>query len=125
MISSLGISIISLADTIGVSNDENITYLYTNLIKAYPHVEFGAHLHSNPATALDKIKSAYKAGCKRFDGAIRGFGGCPMAKDDLTGNIATELIVSYLQGQGLDLEINQLEMDNSIIASGAIFDHYH
>ncbi|MEQ8243104.1 hydroxymethylglutaryl-CoA lyase [Fulvivirga sp.] len=125
IISSLGISIISLADTIGVSNDENITYLYTNLIKAYPHVEFGAHLHSNPATALDKIKSAYKAGCKRFDGAIRGFGGCPMAKDDLTGNIATELIVSYLQGQGLDLEINQLEMDNSIIASGAIFDHYH
>ncbi|MEQ8474881.1 hydroxymethylglutaryl-CoA lyase [Fulvivirga sp.] len=125
IISSLGISIISLADTIGVSNDENITYLYTNLIKAYPHVEFGAHLHSNPATALDKIKSAYKAGCKRFDGAIRGFGGCPMAKDDLTGNIATELIVSYLQGQGLDLGINQLEMDNSIIASGAIFDHYH
>ncbi|MEQ9165243.1 MAG: hydroxymethylglutaryl-CoA lyase [Fulvivirga sp.] len=125
IISSLGIRIISLADTIGVSNDENITYLYTNLIKAYPHVEFGAHLHSNPATALDKIKSAYKAGCKRFDGAIRGFGGCPMAKDDLTGNIATELIVSYLQGQGLDLGINQLEMDNSIIASGAIFDHYH
>jgi hydroxymethylglutaryl-CoA lyase len=125
IISSLGIRIISLADTIGVSNDENITYLYTNLIKAYPHVEFGAHLHSNPATARDKIKSAYKAGCKRFDGAIRGFGGCPMAKDDLTGNIATELIVSYLQGQGLDLGINQLEMDNSIIASGAIFDHYH
>ncbi|MTI39352.1 hydroxymethylglutaryl-CoA lyase [Fulvivirga lutimaris] len=124
IISSLGVSIISLADTIGVSNDENITYLYTNLISAYPQVEFGAHLHSNPATAVDKIKSAYKAGCRRFDGAIRGFGGCPMAKDDLTGNIATELIVSYLSDQGLDLGMNKLEMDNSIMASGAIFDHY-
>lgn len=125
VLSSLGIKIISLADTIGVSNDENITYLYTNLIKAYPQIEFGAHLHSNPATALDKIKSAYKAGCRRFDGAIRGFGGCPMAKDDLTGNIATELIVSYLQDEGLDLGINKLEMDNSILASSVIFDHYH
>ena len=125
VLSSLGIKIISLADTIGVSNDENITYLYSNLIKAYPQVEFGAHLHSNPTTALDKIKSAYKAGCRRFDGAIRGFGGCPMAKDDLTGNIATELIVSYLKEQGLDVGINQLDMDNSIVASGAIFDYYH
>ncbi len=125
VLSSMGISIISLADTIGVSNDDNITYLYSNLIKAYTHVEFGAHLHSNPNTALDKIKSAYKAGCRRFDGAIRGFGGCPMAKDDLTGNIATEMIVSYFQDQGLDLGINRLEMDNSILASSAIFDHYH
>ena len=125
VLSSMGVSIISLADTIGVSNNDNITYLYSNLIKAYPHVEFGAHLHSNPNTALDKIKSAYKAGCRRFDGAIRGFGGCPMAKDDLTGNIATEMIVSYFQDQGLDLGINRLEMDNSILASSAIFDHYH
>ncbi len=125
ILSTMGIKIISLADTIGVSSEESITYLYSNLIKKYPDIEFGAHLHSNPKTAMGKIKFAYKAGCRRFDGAIRGFGGCPMAKDDLVGNIATEVIVSYLEKQSLDLGLKQLELENSIMASGAIFDHYH
>lgn len=125
ILSSMEISVISLADTIGVSDKDNITYLYTNLIKQYPHVEFGAHLHSNPTTATDKVRYAYEAGCRRFDGAIRGFGGCPMAKDDLVGNIATELIVSYLDSKNLDLGINKLEFDNSIMASSAVFDHFH
>ncbi len=125
ILSSMGISIISLADTIGVSDKENITYLYTNLIKEYPNVEFGAHLHSNPNSALDKVKFAYEAGCKRFDGAIRGFGGCPMAKDDLVGNIATELIISYLSTKTPELGLNQLQLDNSVMASSAIFDQYH
>ena len=124
VLSSMGIKIISLADTIGVSNKENITYLYSNLIKQYSDIEFGAHLHSNPNTATEKIKHAYEAGCRRFDGAIRGFGGCPMAKDDLVGNIATEMIVSYLESKNLDLGINKLEFDNSIMASSAVFDHY-
>jgi hydroxymethylglutaryl-CoA lyase len=125
ILSSMGISIISLADTIGVSDKENINYLYTNLIKEYPTVEFGAHLHSNPNTALDKVKAANDAGCRRFDGAIRGFGGCPMAKDDLVGNIATELIVSYLATKDYDLGLNQLQLDNAVMASSIIFDHYH
>lgn len=125
VLSSMGISIISLADTIGVSDQDNISYLYKNLIKDYPKIEFGAHLHSNPSTAKDKIKYAYLAGCQRFDGAIRGFGGCPMAKDDLTGNIATETIVSFLKSEGEELGLNQLELDNSIMASSAVFDHYN
>jgi hydroxymethylglutaryl-CoA lyase len=125
ILSTMGIKIISLADTIGVSNKENITYLYTNLIKDYPKIEFGAHLHSNPNSAVDKINAAYQAGCRRFDGAIRGFGGCPMAKDDLVGNIATEVIVTYLESKYPDLGLNTLELDNAIMASSSIFDHYH
>lgn len=124
ILSAMGIQIISLADTIGVSNKENITYLYSNLIHEFPLVEFGAHLHSNPNTAQEKIKYAYEAGCKRFDGAIRGFGGCPMAKDKLVGNIATELIVSYFKQKNIELGINALELDNSIMASASIFDYY-
>jgi hydroxymethylglutaryl-CoA lyase len=125
ILSTMDIKIISLADTIGVSNKENITYLYSNLIKDYPKIEFGAHLHSNPNSAIDKINAAYQAGCRRFDGAIRGFGGCPMAKDDLVGNIATELIVSYLESKNLELGLDKLELDNAIMASSSVFDHYH
>lgn len=97
ILNTLGIEIVSLADTIGVSTPEQITYLFTSLSKKFSHVELGAHLHSNPATAREKINAAYEAGCKRFDGAIKGFGGCPMAKDELVGNLATETILSYLQ----------------------------
>lgn len=118
---SIGIKIISLADTIGVSNPDNITYLYTHLVKEYPQVEFGAHLHSNPSTALEKIDSAYRAGCRRFDGAIRGYGGCPMAEDELVGNIATEGILSYFEKKNLELGINHAEFDLALSASSAIF----
>lgn len=118
---SIGIKIISLADTIGVSNPDNITYLYTHLVKEYPQVEFGAHLHSNPSTALEKIDSAYRAGCRRFDGAIRGYGGCPMAEDELVGNIATEGILSYFEKKNLELGINRAEFDLALSASSAIF----
>lgn len=91
-----GIEIFSLADTIGVSNPESIDYLYKNLINDYPELEIGVHLHSNPASAQEKIKAAYNAGCKRIDSAIRGFGGCPMAKDDLVGNISTEEVLALI-----------------------------
>lgn len=94
---TLGVKIISLADTIGVSTPEQITYLFTTLSKQFPSVELGAHLHSNPRSAREKIEAAFKAGCKRFDGAIKGFGGCPMAKDELVGNLATETILNYLK----------------------------
>lgn len=116
-----GINIISLADTIGVSNRENIDSLFTYLINKYPVVEFGAHLHSNPATALEKIKAAYGAGCRRFDGAIMGYGGCPMAKDDLVGNMATEAIVSYLKDNGADFKLNMEEFNKSIAQAALVF----
>jgi len=96
----MGIQIIALADTIGVANPESIRYLFGHLIPAFPSVEFGAHFHTTPDTWLEKIDAAYKAGCMRYDGAIMGFGGCPMAKDDLVGNMATENILQYFENQG-------------------------
>jgi hydroxymethylglutaryl-CoA lyase len=89
----LDIKIFSLSDTIGVSNPHNISYLFKNLIPTYPTIEFGAHLHTTPNTWFEKIDAAYISGCRRFDGAIKGFGGCPMAKDELTGNMATENVL--------------------------------
>jgi len=124
ILASMGIEIISLADTIGVSNEENITYLYENLIKQYPKVEFGAHLHSNPATAIEKISAAYAAGCRRFDGAINGYGGCPMAKDELVGNIATETIISYFENKNLELGIDSEKLAQSMKTASAIFTRY-
>jgi len=91
----LGIKIFSLSDTIGVSTPESISYLFSNLIPAYTDLTFGAHLHTQPHNWKEKIQSAYDSGCRRFDGAIRGYGGCPMATDDLTGNMPTEQMVNY------------------------------
>lgn len=99
----VGVNILALSDTIGVSNPTNITELFTGLIKELPKVEFGAHLHSTPDTVLEKVDAAYNAGCRRFDGAIKGFGGCPMAKDDLTGNMPTEEMLLYFESKKLVL----------------------
>lgn len=92
----LGIEILALSDTIGTSEGESIRSLFSTLIPELPNVTFGAHLHTTPFSWKEKVDAAYKAGCRRFDGAIKGFGGCPMAADELTGNMATENILSYL-----------------------------
>lgn len=94
-LSRMGVKILSLSDTIGSSSYEVIAYLFSNLIPAYSQVEFGAHLHTTPDTWHEKVNAAFKAGCNRFDGAIKGYGGCPMAKDELTGNMPTEKLLSY------------------------------
>ena len=98
-LASMGITILQLSDTIGVSTPESINYLFSNLIPQYPNVEIGAHLHTTPTTWMEKIEAAFKAGCIRYDGAIRGYGGCPMAKDDLTGNMPTENMAWYFKKQ--------------------------
>jgi hydroxymethylglutaryl-CoA lyase len=119
-LAKMGITILSLSDTIGVSNSESIAYLFSNLIPAYPTIEFGAHLHTTPDTWYEKVHAAYSNGCRRFDAAMRGFGGCPMAKDKLTGNMATENIRYYLEKNqithGLNTSIfNQaMEMVNDV-----------
>lgn len=92
---SLGVKILSLSDTIGSSNKTIIKEVFSKLIPRYPEIEFGAHLHTTPTTWHEKVDAAYQAGCHRFDGAIQGYGGCPMAKDDLTGNMPTEKLLSY------------------------------
>ncbi|MBX2966394.1 MAG: hydroxymethylglutaryl-CoA lyase [Cyclobacteriaceae bacterium] len=121
ILNTLGVGVISLADTIGAATPENITYLFTRLTERFPALELGVHLHSTPHTALEKIEAAYKAGCKRFDGAIKGFGGCPMAKDDLVGNLATEKILEYLSSQDALPAINHEAFQKSLVLADEIF----
>jgi len=120
-----GVKIISLSDTIGTSNPESINYLFSNLIKELPAVEFGAHLHTTPSSWREKIDSAYKAGCQRFDGAIKGYGGCPMAKDELTGNMATENIVRYLEDNKVPLNIDKDKLAEVLLSTAKVFEQHH
>jgi len=99
-LAALGVRVVALSDTIGVSTPALITPLFEELIPAFPQIEFGAHLHTTPGTWLEKVQAAYQAGCRRFDGALGGIGGCPMAADVLTGNLATENLVAFLEGVG-------------------------
>lgn len=115
------IEIISLADTIGASNPQNISALFSTVIKEFEHIEFGVHLHSDLDTSTSKIDAAYKAGCRRFDGALNGFGGCPMADDTLVGNIATETILRYMDLYKLDLKIDQTALNNAINMAPQVF----
>ncbi|MBI3218131.1 MAG: hydroxymethylglutaryl-CoA lyase [Bacteroidetes bacterium] len=123
VLANLQVKVISLADTIGVSQPTQINYLFTTLSKRFPEIEFGAHLHSNPATAVQKIEAAYLAGCKRFDGAIKGFGGCPMAEDELVGNLATETILSYLDQQSAAPELDREALQKAMIMADSVFPH--
>jgi len=120
-LSELGVSIISLSDTIGVASGETISYLFSNLIPRYPTIEFGAHMHTHPAHWHEKVDAAYRAGCRRFDGALKGFGGCPMAKDELTGNMPTEKLLSYFTAEKVSTGINSLRFETAYNEAMRIF----
>ena len=120
-LSKMGVKILSLSDTVGSSTPEIIDYLFSNLIPAYPIIEFGAHLHTTPTSWFEKVDAAYKAGCNRFDGAIMGYGGCPMAKDDLTGNMPTEKLISYFNQQKADTNINAMSFESAYNEALKIF----
>ena len=120
----MGVEILSLSDTIGSSKSQSISYLFSNLIPAYPSVEFGAHLHTHPDTWHEKVEAAYAAGCRRFDGAIQGFGGCPMAKDELTGNMPTEKLLSYFNTKKIHTNIDVLAFESAHNAASALFSNY-
>ncbi|MGA9269032.1 MAG: hydroxymethylglutaryl-CoA lyase [Lutimonas sp.] len=120
-LSELGVSIISLSDTIGVASGETISYLFSNLMPRYPAIEFGAHMHTHPSEWHEKVDAAYRAGCKRFDGALKGFGGCPMAKDELTGNMPTEKLLSYFTAQKASTGINPLSFETAYNEAMRIF----
>ncbi len=124
-LSGMGVKILSLSDTIGSSTPEVIHYLFSNLIPKYPEIEFGAHLHTTPTTWYEKIDAAYKAGCRRYDGAIQGFGGCPMAKDELTGNMPTEKMVSYFTSKKADTHIKMTSFESAYNEATKIFGAYH
>ncbi len=112
-LAAMGVKIISLSDTIGSSTPEVIHYLFSNLIPLYPSIEFGAHLHTSPNKWFEKINAAYQAGCLRFDGAIKGYGGCPMAKNELTGNMPTEKIISYFTQQKIATGIYPMAFESA------------
>ncbi|APA93988.1 hydroxymethylglutaryl-CoA lyase [Myroides odoratimimus] len=124
-LSKMGVKILSLSDTVGSSTPEVIDYLFSNLIPAYPNIEFGAHLHTTPDSWFEKIDAAYKAGCLRYDGAIKGYGGCPMAKDDLTGNMPTEKMLSYFTANKVDTNLSAMSFESSYNEALKIFNFYH
>ena len=124
-LASMGVKILSLSDTIGSSTPEIIAYLFSSLIPKYPNIEFGAHLHTTPDTWFEKVDAAYKAGCTRFDGAIKGYGGCPMAKDDLTGNMPTEKLLSYFTSQKTETNCHAISFESAYNEALKIFNFYH
>ena len=115
---NLEVGILSLSDTIGVSNPTNIAPLFSTLIQEYPTIQFGAHFHTTPDTWKEKVNAAYTNGCRRFDAALKGYGGCPMAKDDLVGNMPTEKLITYFTE---DLGLNTLELEKSLDLSTSVF----
>jgi hydroxymethylglutaryl-CoA lyase len=124
ILDALHINIISLSDTIGVSQPDQLKHLFGSLTKQYPHMEFGAHLHSHPATALEKIEAAFASGCQRFDGALKGFGGCPLAEDELVGNLATETLISFLDKQEVVLNLNRAALQKSMALAEVTFPNH-
>ncbi|MCL5129727.1 hydroxymethylglutaryl-CoA lyase [Algibacter sp. L4_22] len=123
-LANMGVKILSLSDTVGTSNPESINYLFSHLIPKYPEIEFGAHLHTTPTSWFEKVDAAYKAGCFRFDGAIQGFGGCPMAKDELTGNMPTEKLLSYFTSEKNN-PLNAISFESAYNEASKIFKIYH
>jgi hydroxymethylglutaryl-CoA lyase len=119
---NMEIKIIQLSDTIGSSTKENIIPLFESLTKEFSHIEIGAHFHSPLRTANEKIEAAYKAGCRRFDGAMLGFGGCPMAKDELTGNIPTESILAFANMHDIETGLDMIKFSDSLRKAKNVFD---
>ena len=121
LMNEFGIKTLSLSDTIGTSNRENITWLFKKLINEFPDVEFGAHLHTNPTSWEEKIDSAINSGCKRFDSTVRGYGGCPMADDQLMGNMPTENLISYLNAHKIKHNLNEEAFNKVMQLANEIF----
>lgn len=124
-LAAMGATILSLSDTVGTSTPEEIDYLFSNLIPQYPEIEFGAHLHTTPTKWHEKVDAAYKAGCRRFDGAVQGFGGCPMAKDELTGNMPTEKMLSYFTAVKANSDVNAMAFEAAYNKATELFSIYH
>lgn len=117
----IGVKIISFSDTIGVAKPELIESIFTTNIQEFPRIEFGAHFHSTPDTIQEKVEAGLRGGCRRFDGALRGYGGCPMAKDDLVGNIATEVMIRILEANGHKLNLKEEELKEAMKLAQVIF----
>jgi len=120
-LNEIGIRIISFSDTIGVAKPDLIRNIFSTNMEAFPQIEFGAHFHSTPETIQEKIEAGLAGGCRRFDGALRGYGGCPMAKDDLVGNVATEIMIRVLEANGHKLNLKEEELKEAMKLAQVIF----
>jgi hydroxymethylglutaryl-CoA lyase len=120
-----GITTFSLADTVGNAKINDIKSLFTHLISKYPDLEIGAHFHSTPQMQIQKIETAYYGGCRRFDSAILGYGGCPMASDQLTGNISTEAIIQFLESKNIRINIDADYFREAEVAASFLFGNYN
>ena len=123
-LAQMEIEIISLSDTVGQAVPEDITYLYSTLIPTFPAIEFGAHFHTHPNRGYEKLKAAFDAGCRRFDGAIHGFGGCPMASDALVGNMPTEKVITFLNERGIDTGLCMTSFESAMNKTKELFSTY-
>ncbi len=118
---AIGVRIISLADTVGAADKASITSLFERVIPAFAHIEFGAHLHASQHQAAEKVQAAYDAGCRRIDGALKGFGGCPMAEDDLVGNVATEQMLASFEQKGITHGVNMAVIAEALALAPQVF----
>ncbi|MBP8823868.1 MAG: hydroxymethylglutaryl-CoA lyase [Flavobacteriales bacterium] len=121
LVKELGVRIIALSDTVGVARPADVAAMFGALIPALPQVEFGAHLHARPDNWQAKTDAAWNAGCRRFDGALKGYGGCPMAEDDLVGNLATERFVHHLEAQGIRTGLDLEQLGRSVAQAVRVF----
>ncbi len=124
-IAARGVGIISLADTVGTADAVTIQPLFEELIPRFPNVEFGAHFHATAEKRHAKLQAAWDGGCRRFDSAMLGFGGCPFAEDELVGNISTESLLEFLHEQQVDSGLNTTELQQAAILAGQLFGKYH
>ncbi len=124
-LAGVGIGILSFSDTVGVAEPTSISALYGHITPGYPEIEFGVHLHSHPHTRIEKLEAAYQSGCSRFDGALFGYGGCPMALDDLVGNMATEVMVSFFEEKDISLNIDMIALNKAQMTATSLFSTYH
>lgn len=121
---TLGADVISIADTVGAATPDDIRNIMAPLIRLHPGHEIGVHLHSPPAESEQKIAASLEAGCTRIDGALKGYGGCPMAKDDLVGNVATEVIIRTLENRGIMTSIDRNELEKALVIASEIFPNH-
>lgn len=123
-LASMGVKTIAMSDTVGIAQPDNISFIFDQLIPSFPSLEIGAHFHSHPLFWREKIASAWDHGCVRFDSALKGIGGCPMAEDELVGNIATENIIRWCDENGIGLSINRNAFQEAMLIANRVFDVY-
>ena len=123
-LAQMEVKIISLSDTVGQAVLKDISYLYSTLIPVFPSIEFGAHFHTHPNKGYDKLTAAFDAGCRRFDGAINGFGGCPMASDALVGNMPTEKLITFFADRGIQAGVHMTTFESAMNKTKKLFSKY-